>query len=134
MKGKFKGIIDALEIIEKIFNISFDVRIVEGDGASIQPNNFINIGLNYLKQLDREQLKGIVFHESFHQIFPELNQMWLKEKSEKTGIKWENDPEYYESEINNWEKVKEVFPEFSNVCDNAIKSCLSRIESLNNPL
>ncbi len=132
MKEKFNALFDSLDKIKQKFHKEFKMWVVPGTNATIQPDNFVRIGIDFIEQLSEEQLKAVVFHESFHQIFSELNQNELARESERIGKRFEEMEGYWKSEIETWEKVKEEFPDVSDACDFFIEYSLKIIKDLKN--
>jgi hypothetical protein len=116
MKEKLKFILDTLNNLKKEYNLDFDIRIVSGSDASIQPNNFINVGADFLNLISAEEISSLIYHEAFHQIFPELDETNEFKIKDETG----NLVPYYKKELQTWNKVKEIFPELTSAVNSMI--------------
>lgn len=134
VKEKINTILETLDIIKDRYNEEFYFMIGKGGEAALRgrllnPDGSIGayiicIGIEWIDKYDKDILKSIVIHESFHRIFDDLNQSQISSP-------WETNIEYYESEIKTWERVKEKFSELEEVCNEMIRIDKQIIESLN---
>ena len=116
MKDKLKSILDSLNVLRDKYKIAFNVRVVNGNDASIQANNFIHIGADPLNSISAEEISSLIYHEAFHQVFSDLDETNEFRIKDETG----NLIPYYKKELQTWERVKEKFPELSSAVDKMI--------------
>ena len=116
---KEQAIEEAIKTIKDTFNLTFRVEIVEGDGASLQPDMLLRIGKIFLSNLNEEEVKSVVIHESFHQIFPDLDETEEFKLKDKGDI-----APYYLKEILTWNRVKSIYPKLSLTVNTLIKKLI----------
>ena len=94
------------------YNLKFIVKIVDGSGASSHPAE-LWLGKETIETLNKEQIEALIVHEAFHQIFKELDETEEFKEKDKGNI-----TPYLKKEIMTWNKVKEEFPEYSEIINN----------------
>ncbi|UZE94114.1 MAG: hypothetical protein IB618_00865 [Candidatus Pacearchaeota archaeon] len=97
-----KEIESAKKKLKEKYNFEFPVKIVDGEGASLQPEE-IWVG----RDNPLESIEVIVIHEAYHKIFGIDQVESFKEKDKGNFIP------YFEEEMWIWNKIKEDFPELS---------------------
>lgn len=106
---------DYSEVLSKLYkkyNFKCVVKIVDGSGASTHPAE-LWLGKETIKNFSKEQTETLIIHESFHQIFEELDETEEFKEKDKGNIK-----PYQKKEVMTWNKVKEEFPEYKEIINN----------------
>lgn len=133
MKEKINTILNTIDVIKKKYGKQFYLMVGRGNGAAIrgehindpdlEDGRMISFGIDYIENNNVEQLKAITIHESFHNIFSDLNQFGIPSP-------WKINPLYWESEIKTWKRVRKEFPKLTKICDKFIEYDLKVIKTL----